>query len=61
MSEIEKLLRELKNMKEEAGNGPKNTKEVWAMLGAKDIEGAGFASEEEAAAWIEENAYANIS
>lgn len=60
MSEIEKLLRELKNMKE-ARNGPKNTKEVWAMLGAKDIEGAGFASEEEAAAWIEENAYTNIS
>jgi hypothetical protein len=59
MSEIEKLLLELQNMKKEGKNIPNNST-TWAKLGAKDWQGAGFDSEEEAKQWILDNPYANL-
>ena len=37
-----------------------NNRDTWSKIGARDWEGAGFASEEEAIQWIESNPYANI-
>lgn len=58
-NEIDNLLLQLQQMTS-IRTGPKNTKEVWALLGAKNWEEAGFKSEEEAAAWLAENPYSNI-
>lgn len=57
MDELTKLFNELKNM-----SAPKvlNTSEVWRHIGKKDWASAGFTSEEEAIAWIQENPYLNL-
>lgn len=59
MLEIDKLLHELRNMKNEQKT-VLNTKEVWKAIGNRDWETAGFANEEEALAWLEQNNYSNI-
>jgi ribosomal 50S subunit-associated protein YjgA (DUF615 family) len=59
MSNLRKLFEELKTLKEE-NKSPKNTKEIWSLLGQKKWEEAGFNSEEEAASWASENSYHNL-
>lgn len=59
MSEIEKLLKELKNLKENKKIIP-NNKETWKYIGNRDWTGAGFEDEREAADWIENNPYLSI-
>lgn len=60
MSEIEKLLEELRGMKSEGKQSPQNNANTWSKIANKDWEGAGFANEEEAKAWVSENPYANL-
>ena len=61
MSEIEKLLSELRNMKSEntKKNIP-NNKDTWSKIGNADWTGAGFDDESEAREWIENNPYASL-
>lgn len=61
MTEIEKLLNELRNMKsEERAKYIANNKQTWSCIGSKDLEGAGFDSESELTAWLDQNDYKNI-
>ena len=60
MSEIEKLLNELREKKEEIRR-ILNNRTTWSSIGQQDLETAGFKSEEELAAWIENNPYNAIS
>lgn len=60
MTEIEKLLNELRDMKNEA-KSIENTRDIWACIGNKDWEGAGFANEAEALEWLEKNEYSNLA
>ena len=59
MSEIEKLLQELRNLKEEKKNIPNNSK-TWSCIGSKDWTEAGFNDEAEAREWMASNEYANL-
>lgn len=59
MSELEKLLIELKNMKLTKKQIPNNA-ETWSYIARKDWKGAGFNSEEEMKQFILDNPYANM-
>lgn len=59
MSELENLLRELAEIKNEKKSVPNNS-DTWSKIATKDWQGAGFADEAEAKAWIADNPYANI-
>ena len=62
MSEIQKLLNELKNMKgEDRANHIANTRDVWSKIGAKNLESAGFESEADLVSWLEQNEFSNIA
>lgn len=58
MSELEKLLNELKNIKNEQKSVPNNS-DTWSKIAAKDWDSLGM-TEEEVKQWISENPYANI-
>jgi hypothetical protein len=58
-SELEKLLKELKNIKNEQKSVPNNS-DTWSKIAHKDWEGAGFASEDEAKAWLADNPYLSL-
>lgn len=60
MSEIDKLLNELINMKSEAKATVSNNKDTWRLIQQGDLEGLGFNSKEEMQAWIENNPYNNL-
>lgn len=59
MSEIDELLSQLRQLKSNS-NEIQNTRDIWEKIGNKDWAGAGFASEQEAAEWLEKNAYENL-
>jgi len=44
MSEIDKLLEELRGMKSASNNEIQNTRDIWEKIGNRDWSGAGFAS-----------------
>ena len=60
MSELDNLLNALRNMKEEEKSKIKNSKDIWSLIGKQKFTEAGFASEEEAIAWMENNPYLNL-
>ena len=61
MSEIDKLLNELRNMKSyQHSKHIENNAEIWSKIARKDLEGLGFDNEEELKSWILENPYCNI-
>lgn len=60
MSEIDELLSQLRQLKNESNDIP-NTRDIWEKIGNKDWAGAGFASEEEAMQWLEKNEYASMN
>lgn len=60
MSEIDELLSQLRQLKNESNDIP-NTRDIWEKIGKKDWAGAGFASESEAMAWLEKNEYSNLA
>jgi hypothetical protein len=59
MSELDKLFKALQEMRSESSL-ISNSKEVWSAIGQRDFTAAGFANEEEAMAWIENNPYSNL-
>ncbi len=59
MGEIEKLLSELRQLKENK-KIILNSKEIWKYIGNRDWTGAGFDDEKEAQDWIENNPYSSI-
>lgn len=60
-SEIDKLLNELKNMKEEDKVAHiLNNKDTWNKIGQNDLAALGFETEEELKQWILNNPYSNI-
>jgi hypothetical protein len=61
MSEIEKLLMELRGMKEEvtSKNIP-NTRATWSAIGRQDLEELQFETVEEMQQWISQNPYSNL-
>lgn len=62
MSEIEKLLSELKNMKDsERAAHLANNRDAWSKIGAKNLESLGFTSEVELTEWINNNPYSNLA
>lgn len=61
MALLDELLSNLKGIKEEAKQSIKNSKDVWEAIGNRDWQAAGFANEEEAIKWLEENEYGNMS
>jgi hypothetical protein len=61
MSEIEKLLSELRQMKsEDRKSHVLNNANTWSKIGHKDLKAAGFETQEELEAWLEQNDYSNI-
>ena len=61
MSEIDKLLNELRLMKSsDRAKHIANNKETWSKIAHRDLEALGFDSEDELKAWIEENPYSNL-
>jgi hypothetical protein len=58
MSELEKLMRELQNMKQLQKSVPNNS-DTWSKIANKDWDSLGM-TEEEVKQWISENPYANI-
>lgn len=61
MSEIEKLLNELRGMKSNIGNkNPSNDRDTWTKIANKDLASLGFDTEEELKEWIANNPYANL-
>lgn len=63
MGEVEKLLQELKNMKStvEQKKHIENNRQTWSAIGAKDLQAAGFESQAELEAFLENNDYSNIA
>jgi hypothetical protein len=57
-SELEKLLNELKNIKNEQKSVPNNL-DTWSKIANKDWDSLGM-TEEEVKAWISENPYVNL-
>lgn len=59
MNEINKLLQELKSMKNDSEKRKyiENNKDTWSKLGNKEWQELGFTSEEEVKSWIEQNPY----
>jgi uncharacterized membrane-anchored protein len=60
MSEIDKLLNELRNMKAEERAAVLNNKDTWSKIARKEWEDLGFTSEEEVKEWIANNPYGNM-
>jgi hypothetical protein len=61
MSEIEKLLMELRGMKEEShAKHIANTKATWSAIGRQDLEELQFETVEEMQQWISQNPYSNL-
>ena len=60
MTEMEKLLDSLREMTDEAKKQILNNKETWTKIGQKDLQGAGFESEEELRDFILNNPYSNL-
>ena len=60
MTEVEKLLQELKGMSSMSKNAPENNSDTWACIRAKDWEGAGFEDEQAAKDRVANNPYGNI-
>lgn len=60
MSEIDELLSQLRQLKNESNDIP-NTRDIWEKIGNKDWTGAGFADEESAMRWLEANEYSNLA
>lgn len=61
MTELEKLLYELQNMKsEEKRKHIANTRATWSAIGRKDLEAAGFESQAELEEFLENNDYSNL-
>lgn len=59
MSEIEELLKALREIKNERKSVPNNAN-TWSCIANKDWEGAGFKDEEECKSWIADNPYASL-
>lgn len=59
MSEIEKLLNELRNLQTNKKNIPNNS-HTWSLIGQGNWEEAGFESEDEMKQFILDNPYINI-
>lgn len=59
-SEMDELLNKLRAIKNNTTEIP-NSKTVWSCIGQGDWSGAGFTSEEDMSAWIENNPYNNLS
>lgn len=57
-SELEKLLKELKNIKNEQKSVPNNS-DTWSKIAHKDWDSLGM-TEEEVKQWISENPYVNL-
>lgn len=60
MSELDKLLNDLRSMKSEASSTVPNTRETWSCIGQGDWAKAGFKSEAEMKQFILDNPYSNI-
>jgi len=60
MSEMDKLLQELRGMQNTTNTTIENSREIWEKIGNRDFVGAGFADEAEALKWIDENPYSNL-
>lgn len=58
MSELEKLLNELKNIKNEQKSVPNNS-DTWSKIAHKDWDSLGM-TEEEVKQWIADNPYASL-
>jgi len=61
MSEMDKLLAELRELKSTSNSTIQNTREIWEKIGNKDWTGAGFATEQDAIEWLEKNEYSNLA
>lgn len=60
-TELELLLEELRSMKsEQRKSHVANTKATWSAIGSKDLQAAGFESQEELEAFLENNEYSNL-
>ena len=59
MSEIDELLSQLRQLKNESSE-IQNIRDTWEKIGKKDWAGAGFADEAEAIAWLEKNEYSAL-
>ena len=61
MSEIEKLMHELRNMKDsERAAHLANNRDTWHKISQGDLASLGLETEEELKQWILENPYSNI-
>lgn len=61
-TELELLLEELRSMKsEQRKSHVQNTKATWSAIGSKDLQAAGFESQAELEAFLENNEYSNLA
>jgi hypothetical protein len=61
-TELELLLEELRSMKsEQRKSHVANTKATWSAIGSKDLQAAGFESQAELEAFLENNEYSNLA
>jgi len=60
MTNIDKLLQDLKDLQNNEKNTVPNNADTWSKIANKDWTGAGFIDEADALKWIENNAYSNI-
>lgn len=60
-TELDKLLNELRSMKsEQRKSHVANTRATWSAIGSKDLQAAGFESQAELEAFLENNEYSNL-
>lgn len=57
---LEQLLNALRGIKSTRSK-IQNTKDVWSLVGSGKWSEAGFSSESEMSAWLEQNEYGNLS
>lgn len=61
MSELDKLINELRNMKDDdRASFIANNKDTWSKIGSKEWADLGITSESELQAFIQANPYSNI-
>lgn len=61
-TELELLLEELRSMKsEQRKSHVANTRATWSAIGSKDLQAAGFESQAELEAFLENNEYSNLA
>lgn len=60
MTNIDKLLQDLKDLQNNEKNIVPNNPDTWRKIGSRNWVEAGFIDEADALAWIEKNAYSNI-